>query len=82
MKSKLYTRHCDEWNLDDTADEDQKDEELLDLLEQFGCRKFPTRENIMSLILEVAHKEIIQKPQYMADCWDGVFKEALTKGNL
>ena len=75
-------RTDDEWNLDDTADEDQKDEELLDLLERFGCRKFPTKENIMSLILEVAHKEIIQKPQYVADCWDGVFKEALTKGNL
>ena len=75
-------RTDEEWNLDDTADEDQKDEELLDLLERFGCRKFPTKENIMSLILEVAHKEIIQKPQYVADCWDGVFKEALTKGNL
>ena len=74
---KAFQRTDDKSNLDDTADE-----ELFDLLERFECRKIPTKENIMSLILEVAHKEIIQKPQYIADCWDGVFKEALTKGNL
>ena len=28
------------------------------------------KENIKTVILEVAHKEIIQKAQYVADCWD------------
>ena len=28
------------------------------------------KENIKTVILELAHKEIIQKAQYVADCWD------------
>ena len=30
--------------------------ELLDVLDQFGSMKLPTRENVRSLILEIAHK--------------------------
>ncbi|XP_068698741.1 uncharacterized protein [Montipora foliosa] len=48
-------------NLDDT--------ELIDVLDRFGCRKVPTQENAKDLILEVAHKEMVQKPQYVADAW-------------
>ena len=29
----------------------------------------PTQENARDLILEVAHKEKVQKPQYVADAW-------------
>ena len=43
--------------------------ELIDVLDRFGCRKVPTQENAKDLILEVAHKEIVQKPQYVADAW-------------
>lgn len=45
------------------------DEELIDLLDRYGCRKRPTKENVRALILELAHKELIQRPQYIADCW-------------
>ena len=67
----------DKWDSDDRDDED-----LLELLDRFGCRSLPTKENIKTLILEVAHKEIIQKAQYVADCWDDIFRESLAKGKL
>ena len=44
-------------------------DELIDVVDRFGCRKVPTKENARDFILEVAHKEMIQKPQYMADAW-------------
>lgn len=71
-----------EWNRDDTDDDDDKDKELLDLLDRFGCRQFPTKDNIKNLLLEVAHKEIVQQAQYVADCWEGVFRGHLTEGKL
>lgn len=50
----------------------EDDEELLDLLDRFGCRKIPTKENVRYLFLEIAHKELIQKAQYVADSWRDV----------
>ena len=44
-------------------------DELIDVLDRFGCRKVPNKENARDLILEVAHKEMVQKPQYVADAW-------------
>ena len=70
-------RPVEEWDSDDKDDED-----LLELLDRFGCRSLPTKENIKSLILEVAHKEIIQKAQYVADCWHYIFRGSLAEGKL
>ena len=66
MKSKLFAtealiRPGDKWDSDDRDDED-----LLEMLDRFGCRSLPTKENFKTVILEVAHKEIIQKAQYVA----------------
>ena len=44
-------------------------DELIDVLDRFSCRKVPTKENTRDLTLKVAHKEMIQKPQYVADMW-------------
>jgi len=49
-------------------------EELIEVLDRFGCRKLPTQENAKDLILDVAHKEIVQKPQYVADAWREALK--------
>ena len=40
-----------------------------DAISCFYFLKVPTQENARDLILEVAHKEIVQKPQYVADAW-------------
>ena len=53
--------------------------ELLDVLDRLGCRKLPTRENVRSLILEVAHKEIVQKAQYVPDSWRDLLQMSLKR---
>ena len=54
--------------------EDGDMSELLDLLDRFDCRKLPTKSNIKQIILELAHKELIQRPQYVADTWREVIQ--------
>ena len=70
-------RREDEWD-----SENKDDDDLLDLLNRFGCRSLPTKKMVNSLMLEVAHKEIIQKAQYVADCWNTIFREFLSEGKL
>ena len=76
--SEALTRPETEWETDD----DDKDSELIDLLDWFGCRKMPSKENIKSLILEVAHKEVIQRAKYVADCWNGIFRKSRADSKL
>jgi hypothetical protein len=47
-------------------------EEVLDLLTTFDCKKLATSENFKDLIIEIAHKEIVQKPRYACDCWSEI----------
>ena len=51
--------------------------DLIDALESFDCRKYPASNNIRSLIEEIAHKEIVQKPKFVTDCWRNVFQSKL-----
>ena len=32
--------------------------------------------------MELAHKEIIQRAQYVSDCWESIFKASLGQSNL
>ena len=47
-------------------------EEVLDFLSAFDCKRRVTSENVAEIIREVAHKEIVPKPQYVADCWQPI----------
>ena len=44
------------------------DSDLLDLLSSFKCYKNPTKDNIFTILHELAHQEIVQKPRYIVDC--------------
>ena len=48
------------------------DDEVLDLLTAFECKKIATADNFKDLIIEIAHKEIVQKPRYACDCWSEI----------
>ena len=48
-------------------DEDEMDQ-LLEVLSNYDCRSKVNSENIVPIIEEIAHKELLQKPQYIADC--------------
>jgi hypothetical protein len=47
-------------------------EEVIDLLTAFECKKNATDENFKDLIIEIAHKELVQKPRYVCDCWSEI----------
>uniref|UniRef100_A0A1A8L2M6 Si:ch73-30l9.1 n=1 Tax=Nothobranchius pienaari TaxID=704102 RepID=A0A1A8L2M6_9TELE len=42
-------------------------DELIDLLDRMGAKSIPTRENLKAVLLNVAHKLIIQQPTYALD---------------
>ena len=45
------------------------DEEVVDFLSAFECKRLVTKENFKDVIIEIAHKELVQKPRYASDCW-------------
>lgn len=51
------------------------DESLLDLLSNFDCRRNVTKDTSLKIFTELAHKELIQRPQYVADCWGEILVE-------
>ena len=51
---------------------DPLDEELCDFLSTFDCKKVVNTTNIKGILVELAHEEVIQKPQYVAECWKSV----------
>ncbi|OWF51201.1 hypothetical protein KP79_PYT12980 [Mizuhopecten yessoensis] len=50
-------------------------EDLLEALDMHNGKCSPTQENIKSILLEMAHKEIIQTPMFVCNCWKQVFNE-------
>lgn len=53
----------------------EDDDELLEFLSNFDCKVLPKVSNLSKLLQELAHKELIQKPQYVAECWREVIKQ-------
>ena len=47
--------------------DDEQYEEFLDLLDRMGCTSIPSNEEIKSQIIQIAHKQLIQRPKYAID---------------
>lgn len=43
------------------------EEELLDLMDRMGVRTVPTQDNLRAMLIQVAHKQMIQQPKYALD---------------
>jgi len=48
---------------------DANDGDVLEVLGSNKCYKNPTKENIELIITQLAHRELIQKPRYISNCW-------------
>ncbi|KAK7893048.1 hypothetical protein WMY93_022200 [Mugilogobius chulae] len=64
-------------------------DEVIDLLANYECRKNVSPETLPEILLELAHKELIQKTMFVIDCWREVSQphmqldpEALAKMSL
>lgn len=58
---------------DEELTEDQEGE-WIDFLERFGCRRIPLKEERRKVLLELAHKELVQISQFIIDSWRKPFK--------
>ena len=45
------------------------DEDLIELLTTFDCKRTVTESTILKTVTELAHQELIQRPQYVTECW-------------
>ena len=61
----------------DNFDEVETDGGLGDTLESHNVRVQVTKENIRVVIEEVAHKELVQAPAYVAECWHDILSNEL-----
>lgn len=55
-----------------------EDDEFLDLLDSHEVKACVREENLKTILSEVAHKELIQDPSYIAECWRGPLKQHMT----
>ena len=44
-------------------------DELLDVLNSYECRKRITAASLPEILDEISHKELVQKPMFVIDCW-------------
>ena len=47
-------------------------DDVLELLSNLDCKHKPCDSNLKEIILEIAQKELIQKPQYVCNCWASI----------
>lgn len=59
-----------------------ENEDILEILDTLECKWSPSKENIKQLVLDIAHKEIIQKPMFVIDSWKSILKDLLTADEL
>jgi hypothetical protein len=58
-------------------------DEICDILGSHDCLKLPTAENITGLLKEIAHKEIVQEPKFIIECWKPVLQTVqISKSDL
>jgi len=46
----------------------------LEVLDNHSCKKNPTASNISGIVHELAHKELVQEPKFIIDCWKDVLQ--------
>ena len=57
---------------EDFSEDAEEYEDVLDFLGSYKCYKRPNKENIKSIIEELAHQELVQRPKYVISCWEDV----------
>ena len=51
------------------------DEDVIDVLTSYKCRRVVRKDTMPKIIEELAHQEIIQRPKYVANAWSPILKE-------
>ena len=48
---------------------DPEDKETIEFLSALKCFRLPNKDNIKTIIMELAHQELVQKPRYVLNSW-------------
>ena len=54
---------------------EENDDALLKLLNELECKKVVKKDSIVKIVTKTAHKEIIQRPQYVVESWSFSMKQ-------
>ena len=65
-------RQCIEKILKEYKEENEED--LLEVLSAYNCFKKPNQDSLFSILRELGHQELIQKPKYIANAFAEVFR--------
>ena len=44
-------------------------DDLVEVLDSYDCRRRITAETLPTIVDEISHKELVQKPMFVIDCW-------------
>lgn len=53
-------------------------EEIMDIMQNLDCKLIVNKENFDAIVLDIAHKEIIQKPKFIIDTFGTVLKNKIS----
>ena len=63
--------------------ESVEEDDLYDVMERHDVKCLITKNNVERVVLEVAHKEMVQAPMFIAECWSDILKPMkITKSHL
>lgn len=57
-----------------TYEDPSKDEDIIDVLSAYKCHQVVTNDTLGTIVEELAHQELIQKPRYVANSWQPIVK--------
>jgi hypothetical protein len=68
----VYERDLFKAALQDLGSVDE--DELLDALDNYGCKVKPTEGSLREILGQLGHKELIQAPMYIRKCWRPILR--------
>ena len=60
----------------------QIDDNLLEFLVTYKCFRLPSHKTVRTTVMELAQRELIQRPCYIATCWASVVDTLNTHGSF
>lgn len=74
---RQYVSECEQEIIDSclAGKMEPSSDALIDFLSNFDCKTLVKKENLVQILEEIAHKELIQRPQYVANCWKVVLPD-------
>ena len=53
-------------------------DDLLEVLNNYECRRRVSADTLPAILEEISHKELVQKPNFVIDCWRDIAKPQMS----